>query len=299
VSTEDDEIGGVFNPNQTEFYFTKLAPYTTFPRLGVLCVSRRRAGRWTTPEALPFSGRWLDYPPRLSPDGKTMYFASSRPLVGSPVRLLRIWAAARKGDGWVEPKALGPPINDERSWNWGASIESDGTLYFTSTRDGSGKARIYRARPSAGGYSSPDLLGPEINSDANESDPFISPDGMQLFFVSSGQDGTPTRPRPGALATGGFPYPRGEIYVSRLEGGNWTPARHLGIGINSVAEESSPALSPDGKFLFFTSERSPFVVPTGRRLDYDKLETALRSIENGHGNVMYVDAVAATSEDKP
>jgi D-alanyl-D-alanine carboxypeptidase len=299
ISTEDDEVGGAFNPEQTEFYFTKLSPYTTFPSLGVLCVSRRRDGHWTTPEVLPFSGRWLDFPPRLSPDGMTMYFASSRPLDGSRSRLLRIWRAARQGDGWGEPTALPPPVNDDRSWNWGASVAADGTLYFASTRGGVGRTRIYRARRVDGGYSSPELLGPEINSDFNESDPFISPDGQRLFFVSTGQYGAAARSRPGTLATGGFNYPRGEIYLSRLEGGKWTPARHLGRGVNSVAEESSPALSPDGKFLFFTSERSPFIVPTERRMDYDRLETALRSIDNGHGNVMYVSVDATEEEGQP
>src|SRR5262249_40404736 len=67
VSTEDDEVGGVFNPDQTEFYFSKLSRYTTSPSVGLLCVSRRRDGRWITPEVLPFSGRYLDLPPRLSP----------------------------------------------------------------------------------------------------------------------------------------------------------------------------------------------------------------------------------------
>jgi D-alanyl-D-alanine carboxypeptidase len=299
VSTEDDEVGGAFNPEQTEFYFSKLAPYTTSPRIGVLCVSQRRDGRWMTPEALPFSGRWLDLPPRLSPDGKIMYFASSRPLEGSRARLLRIWAVEREGAGWGEPKVLPPPINDEASSNWGASVAADGTLYFTSTRDPSGRLRIFRVRPAGAGYSPPELLGPEINSDCHESDPFISPDGERLYFVSTGQDGTPARPRRGALATGGFPYPRGEIYASRLVGGKWTPARHLGLGVNTVAEESSPTLSPDGKFLFYTSERSAFVVPTERRMDYDRLESTLRSIENGHGNVMYVSVDAPMLEEPP
>jgi hypothetical protein len=48
--------------------------------LGLMCVSRFRAGRWSTPEALPFSGKYLDYPPKFDPTGKGMVFASSRPL---------------------------------------------------------------------------------------------------------------------------------------------------------------------------------------------------------------------------
>src|ERR1043166_8225487 len=48
VSTVDDEIGGSFSPDGTEFYFSRLVPYTTLPRLGLMCVSRseeRRGGK--------------------------------------------------------------------------------------------------------------------------------------------------------------------------------------------------------------------------------------------------------------
>jgi hypothetical protein len=69
-------------------------------------------------------------------------------------------------------------------------------------------------------------------------------------------------------------------------------ARHLDHHINTFAEEEFPFLSPDGRYLFFTSERSPFTVPIGKRLDYDHLERHLHSIFNGHGNIFYIDAEA-------
>jgi D-alanyl-D-alanine carboxypeptidase len=299
VSTEDDEVGGVFNPDQTEFYFSKLSRYTTSPRVGLLCVSRRRDGRWMTPEVVPFSGRYLDFPPKLSPDGSTMYFASSRPLPGSQARVLRIWRSSHKSDSWVDPEPLPSPINQDTSWNWGASVASDGTIYFTSTRDQSGHTRIYSSKSAGETYSPPEPLGPEINSEFNESDPFISPDGKQLFFVATGDHASATRHRPEALSTGGYLYARGEIYFSRNESGKWTKARHLGASVNSVADESNPSLSPDGKYLFFTSERSPFVVPTERRMDIGALDSALHSIENGLGNVKYIAVDALELENRP
>src|SRR5689334_6160981 len=72
VSTVDDESGGSFSPDGTEYYFAKIAPYTAYPRLAVLCVSRFGNGRWNAPEVLPFSGRALDLTPRMSPDGHTL-----------------------------------------------------------------------------------------------------------------------------------------------------------------------------------------------------------------------------------
>src|SRR3984893_17900116 len=77
ISTVDDEMGSAFSPDGTEFYFSKFVPYTTAPRLALMCVSRFRAGRWSAPEALPFSGKYLDYPPKFDPTGKRMVFAST------------------------------------------------------------------------------------------------------------------------------------------------------------------------------------------------------------------------------
>jgi hypothetical protein len=66
----------------------------------------------------------------------------------------------------------------------------------------------------------------------------------------------------------------------------------LGRDINSDAEESYPALSPDGSTLFFTSERSPFTVPTAHRMDEREVARRLHSILNGHGNLFSIPVAA-------
>jgi Tol biopolymer transport system component len=290
VSTEDDESGGTFSPDGSEFYFVKLNQYTTFPRLGLICVSRFRNGRWTQPEVVPFSGRNLDFPPKISPDGKTMYFSSSRPAPGKTAHVLRIWSVDRVGDRWGEPRVLPAPVNTEDSWNFAPSVTSDGTLYFASNREAQ-KAHIFRSQLVKGSYTAPEKLGPEINSEFNESDPYISPDEKILIFSSSGNDlGEPDRPE--TLKGGGVLYARADLYISTNSNGKWSPARHLGHNINSVADEGSPSLTPDGKYLFFTSERSPFTVPTAHRLNYNEIEGMLHSTLNGHGNIFFISSEA-------
>jgi hypothetical protein len=300
VSTEQDEINGSFSPDGTEYYFARVNPYTTSPHWGVLFVTRYRDGAWTAPEVLKISGRGLDLSPRVSPDGRTLYFSSSRPAPGSSARVLRIWAADRAGSGWGEPRALPPPVNTEKDWNFSPSVTSDGTLYFASTRDGSEHTHVYRARRAGGGgtaaYAQPERLGPEVNSDVNEADPFVSPDERILVFSATG-DGPPTdRDRPETVQGGGVRYARGDLYASTSSGpgGRWTPARHLEHGVNTFADEASPSLTPDGRFLFFTSERSPFSIPPSRPLTFDAREIAraLRSTLNGHGNVFFVSVDA-------
>src|ERR1700687_4883035 len=65
ISTPGDEAGGVFSPDGNEFYFALLNPATTGSRIGLLCVSHWSTGKWSVAEVLPFSGKHLDFLPRL------------------------------------------------------------------------------------------------------------------------------------------------------------------------------------------------------------------------------------------
>ena len=214
-----------------------------------------------------------------------MYFASSRLPADSKAHVLRIWQVNRTGDGWGEPMPVPAPINSDDRWNWGASVTADGTMYFTSDREEPGRPQIYRSLFVNGAYQLPEKLGPEINSDFNDSDPYISADESLLFFVSAGEGGPPFRHRLDTLTGGGFPYARGDIYMSERVNGRWTQAKHLEHGVNSVADEGTPALTPDGKQLIFSSERSSFVIPMPKRVDMAAFEKLVHSILNGHGNI--------------
>ncbi|HWZ98105.1 MAG TPA: hypothetical protein VN025_10110 [Candidatus Dormibacteraeota bacterium] len=299
ISTPNDEEGGVFSPDGNEFYFTVLNPTTTAARISLLCVSHWRNGVWSKPEVVAFSGKYFDLPARVSPDGKTLYFSSSRPIPGQKERVLGIWKVERTADGWSEPVALPAPINSgDGHWNWGASVTGDGTMYFTSDRDQPGRPQIYRAKFADGSYQTPEKLGPEINSEFNDSDPFVSADESLLFFTSVGEEGPPFRHRADALYTGGFPYARGEIYASVRVGGKWTQAKHLEHGVNTVADEGYPSLTPDGKFLIFTSGRSAFTVPVAKRLDMQELERNLHSTNNALGNIYTIPVSALNRNEK-
>ena len=300
ISTEDDEINGAFSPDGTEYYFVRLAQYTTFPRFGLLCVSKFRDGRWTEPQVLPFSGRYLDFAPRLSPDGKTMYFSSLRPAPGKTARILRVWSVQRTADGWSEPAPLPGPINAaEDQWNGGASQTRDGTLYFASSRAKDQHFHIFRAAFANGSWSEPEMLGPEVNSAFNESEPFISPDERILVFASTGMGLPGGEDRAETVKGGGVPYARGDLYVSVRRDGKWSPARHLEHGVNTFADEGAPSITPDGRYLFFTSERSGFTVPTAKRLDHAAFESMLHSTLNGHGNIFYISIEAIEGDFMP
>jgi hypothetical protein len=94
-------------------------------------------------------------------------------------------------------------------------------------------------------WSEPINLGPVVNSGFNEFHPGISRDGLSLYFTSD---------RPGGVNGGGLP----EIWVTQREDldANWEHPLNLGSNINVPGYESSvPNLTPDGRWLFFNSNR--------------------------------------------
>jgi Tol biopolymer transport system component len=279
ISTPDYELNAAFTPDGRTLYFTKSTPQ--FGGLLTIVVSRLRGGKWSTPEVAEFSGQWSDADPFVSPDGRRLFFISNRPVEGKPKKDNDIWVMEKTAAGWSAPRNLGAPVNSADRELY-PTVSRDGTLYFVSSRPGGlGGSDIYRARLVNGKYAEPENLGPAINSRFNEGDAYIAPDESYLIFTSTG--------RPDDL--GG-----GDLYISFREDGVWTPARHLGAGVNSPAREFCPIVSPDGKYLYFTSERGFGDAPPDRRLTYKELEANLRGIRNHLGNIWRIDLPAVTAK---
>ena len=284
ISTQTDESSGSFSPDGKVFYFVERANYTTTPPMSIICVSRVKNGNWTEPEVVSFSGIYLDSSPRVAPDGKRLFFASRRPAPPAtrPGRW-KIFVVDITANGWGQPHALPSPVASDGN-DTNPTTAADGMLYFASDRDGQpGYFHLYRARLTNGKYEQPEKLGPEINSGDAELNPYISPDQKLLIFASYRKDN---------LAAGGNHYDRADLYVSVNCDGHWTPARHLEHGVNSTASEGNPAMSPDGKWFYFTTERSPFEIPMKQKVTTASWKDRQRTIENGVGNIYRISAEA-------
>src|SRR5262245_59477515 len=97
------------------------------------------------------------------------------------------------------------------------------------------------ALPSYGDWSAPVRLDAPINTDAGEGGPSISDDGLSFYFHST---------RPGGV--GGE-----DIYASRRQSldAPWSTPVNLGPTINTASNDNVPVLSPDGHWMFFSSNR--------------------------------------------
>jgi len=183
VSTGMDELNSVFSADGAEFFFSVKVPVRG---RHVMLTMKQERGRWSAPTVLPFSGRYNDADPAPSPGGRTLYFASSRPLTpGAPEKDWDIWAADRTAGGWGEPRRLDAPVNSEAMEVY-PSLAANGTLYFSSGRPvGASMGGIFRAVPVAGRYPTVEAFDSGIVSQYGGGDVFIAPDERTIIFSSS------------------------------------------------------------------------------------------------------------------
>ena len=115
-----------------------------------------------------------------------------------------------------------------------------GDLYFVrSSREFQGW-RIFQSRCSPNGWSEPQ--SPPFAGDGVEADPWFTPDGHSLFFIST-------------RSTDGVKRKDLDIWrVDRSAGGRWGTPIRLPEPVNSTGNEWFPRLAPDG-WLYFGSDR--------------------------------------------
>jgi Tol biopolymer transport system component len=232
ISTSARELNSVFSPNGDLFLFTRRDHTETYR----IMETRYGQNGWSNPSVALFTEIHGAVDPAFSSDGRRVYFGSDRTgTLGDS----DIWVVERGPDGtWGEVRNLGHPVNTPGNENHAAPTD-DGTLYFHSAgHPGLGESDIFRTGVSADGFSTPVNLGPTINSEASEFDPYVSPDQSYLLFASTRQGG----------------YGGGDLYISfHNEDGSWSSAVNLGDQVNTSATDYCPKVTPDGRFLFYTS----------------------------------------------
>jgi outer membrane protein OmpA-like peptidoglycan-associated protein len=119
----------------------------------------------------------------FSPDGKTVYFVSDRPL-GKGGR--DIWYCKKDAKGkWGKAINLGNSINSKEDEE-GVFIHPDGkTLYFSSKKAGGlGAYDVYKSVNEKEKWSVAENLGPQINSISNDVFYVLSADGKYGYLTS-------------------------------------------------------------------------------------------------------------------
>jgi hypothetical protein len=239
VSTKFGELNSVFSKDGKEFYFSRRG----IPgRPSVLMATKWEGEGWSEPGPLPFCGTYDDIDLFLCPDNQRLIFCSSRPRAGAKEDRMNhdFWVSRRNGSGWSDPEPFAPEAVSPAE-DYFPVVTLNGTVYFNSQREGRGTNDIYASKFADGKYLPAEKLPAPINTEYREFDAFVTLDERTIIFSSE---------RPGGF--GGS-----DIYVSFRDGkGGWSEPANLGPEINSERTEYGATVSPDGRFLFFTSTRA-------------------------------------------
>ncbi|HEY5945226.1 MAG TPA: hypothetical protein VIV40_07040 [Kofleriaceae bacterium] len=210
-----------------------------FNRSGNIYVTTRAttADPWSTPATVDeLNSGNTETTPEVSYDGLTMYFASSRTgTIGGN----DIWISTRptRTSAWTTPVRVAELCS--------ASDEGAVTLVdplhamLDSDRGGATLLDLYsaqRATPSAA-WTAPVLVA-ELNSGQSEGNPMVASDKLSVYFDSD---------RSGD----------GELYVATRTSANavfGAPAIITELS-SPTSKDSDPWISPDGRTMFFTSDR--------------------------------------------
>lgn len=185
----------------------------------------------------------------FSQDFQTMYFTRNNYVAGKlgydteeilNTVNLKIYEAKSDGnDRWSSIKEL-PFCSDDYSVGHPTLSADEQALYFVSDMPGGyGETDIYVSYRSGDSWSTPENLGPEINTEGREMFPYISKDGT-LYFASDALPGL-----------GGL-----DIFASQLQDdGTWSAPENLRYPINTNADDFSFIIDASNAKGYFSSNR--------------------------------------------
>ena len=265
ISSGADEWATSFTPDGRTVYFSRGGAYWT------IVSSTLKEGKWMKAQVAPFSGRWRDTDPFVSPDGRRLFFVSNRPLEGAPQdkpqASIHIWYVDEVAGIWGMPHRLDSLINLGGVSNYAPSVSANGTLYFCSRdREGHSGMQSYYSIWQGDHYDKPQLL--QIEGLAETQDPFIAPDESYLVLLSGN-----------------------DIYIAWRRGNGWSAAENLGANVNNGDGNSSPYVARDGKTLYYSSNRIKGFYkrdPQHHALNADELNKENEGPFNGRGNILMI-----------
>jgi outer membrane protein OmpA-like peptidoglycan-associated protein len=226
-----------------------------------------------------------EYFPTITIDGRQLFYTRRVNSINED-----FYESSMVDNLWKPAKSLPGDINT--MLNEGAqNISQDGEwLIFTGCNfpEGHGSCDLYISYLTPQGWSAPENLGGNINTESWESAPSLSPDKRDLYFASN---------RPGGMG-------KSDIYVChRNPDGTWSAPENAGPQINTVGNESCPFIHADNQTLYFTSDGHPgyggddlFLIkkqPGGKWNNAENLGYPINTIENEGSLVIASDGKTA------
>ena len=253
ISSDKTDFGAVLT-NDNSVYFSSArntsrrnSNWNEEPYLDLYKATYNSNG--TISEAVAVSNlntKWHDGPASVSADGKTMYYGSESfnekeytkdKAKKSKFGKIYLYKATFEGGQWTNSKPL--PFNNAAYDVRNPSLSKDGkTLYFSSNMPGGfGAEDIWKVTINGDTYGKPENLGSKINTEANESFPFITEDNI-LYFSSNGKEGF------------------GGLDVFKIDLNKASEVINIGAPINTEKDDFSFTYNTNKKVGFFSSNRT-------------------------------------------
>lgn len=240
ISTKEyGELNAVFTKDGNEFYFSRRG---VPGKHSTIMVTSQVNGRWCNPEPVSFSGIKDGIDLFITTNGKSMVFCSYEEKTGDVKSYPNhdFWISYRVGERWTSPVPFAREAISEFE-DYFPVITGNGNLYFNSQRGGPGTNDIYISKYLNGNYTRPEKLPEPINTPYREFDAFVTQDEGLMIFSSDNPGG----------------FGRSDLYISNKKNdGSWSEPLNMGESVNSEFSEYSATITPDGKYLFFTSNRN-------------------------------------------
>ena len=253
INSDKSDFGAMLSNDNTLYFASarntsrKTYGWNEQPYLDLYSAVYNTDGTFSQPTAVEgVNTKFHDGPASISADGNTMYLASESFNEGlfekDKAQKLKFGQVALfksvKADGkWSKPTPL--PFNSKDYSTSNPSLSKDGkTLYFSSNMPGSvGGVDIWKVSVNAdGSFGTPENLGKKINTEGNESFPFIT-DENKLYFSSDARQGF-----------GGM-----DVYVIDLNKG--TEATNVGKPVNSEKDDFAFSFNTAKNIGFVSSNR--------------------------------------------
>lgn len=253
INSDKSEFGAVMT-NDNILYFTsarnasrKTYGWNEEPFLDMYQSVYNADGTFAEPTLVTeINTQWHDGPATVSADGNTMYFSSEsfqeKEFIKDKANRLKqgqvyIYKATKNNGKWSN---VSPVSFNSREFSVSnPSLSKDGkTLYFASNMPGSmGGNDIWKVEISGdGSFGTPMNMGAKVNTEGNESFPFITDDN-RLYFASDARKGF-----------GGL-----DVFMIDLDKN--TDAENVGAPVNSAKDDFSFSMNMQKNMGFFSSNR--------------------------------------------
>ncbi len=229
INSSRTEIHPVVSGDQsTLVYVSKLKFYDA------IFFSKKIDGKWSSPKniSLDFESPRPMKPVHLSYDGKTLY------LIRNDNNDFNIYISEFNKNRWSPVEFLSDKINSDAFEKHASTTKDGNVLYFTSNRQGGyGGYDIYKSfKDENGEWSEPENLGSVINTEFNESAPFITENRKKLYFSSEGHKNM-----------GGY-----DVLYSEKKNNSWGKPVNMGFPINTTDNDKFFFPLKNGKIAYFS-----------------------------------------------